>query len=180
MANKKKTPQTESRKAHFRIPTSTEPKDYRSIVSRVIESFSIHEKHLAGHILDYLAVDRLRHEFAYNVVMHNSIIAYGAKSKLILQIAEDVGAEIDRHNLSRVGALRNAFAHGDWVSSIRYRDDAGELQYLAVETMLGDGSLEEISYDDAAAEFFERINALAEQLGELRCKIANKCAQEEL
>lgn len=167
-------------KARFRIPTSSEPKDYRAIVSRVIDRFSIHEKHLAGHIVDYLAVDGLRHEFAYNVLMHNSIISYGGKVKLILQIAKDVSAEIDRHCLSRVGALRNAFAHGDWVSSIRYKDDAGDLKYLAVETMRGDGSLEDIAYDDAAAEFFERMNTLIRQLSELRIQIEDKRAQEDL
>lgn len=57
MTSKKES--SEGAKSRFNIPNSTDTKDYNAIVARVIERFSIHEKHLAGYIVDYLAAQQL-------------------------------------------------------------------------------------------------------------------------
>lgn len=112
----------------------------------------------------------------YSRILHSSITSYASKVKLVLAIAKASGsAKLDRQKLHRLGHLRNAFAHGHMARSFRVNKNAlrrsGEElpygEYLVIETMKGDGIIDEIPRETAFSEFLNLRTDVDRQLDEL-------------
>ncbi len=144
------------------------------LLGAVLERFNSVEGRLASIIALYVGAKDSRHEFMQSRVLHNSIVSYGSKVKLVLAISRDVGGpQFDRNKLHEFGNIRNSFAHGRIATAKRVnpnpqRSSAKEL--LIVESIKGDGSVHEMRRGDAVSTFtaiFEEIVPQLRQLEEL-------------
>jgi hypothetical protein len=140
-------------------------------IGGLIYRFNVHEAQLARIIDLYIGAEGDGRKFVRTRVLHNSIISYASKVKLVLAIAKAVdGPKLDIQALHRIGHLRNAFAHGNLEEQVRTNFNAlvGETSpYFIVETIKNDGSLSEIRREEAFKELTDLINTVEAQLKEL-------------
>jgi hypothetical protein len=145
-------------------------------IGALIERANSLEARMAYLIDLFVGASGLGREFLRSRVLHNSIISYAGKIKLILAINRTVGGpKINRDKLHRLGMIRNAFAHGQLAESIRkVRDPAvGTVgEFVVVETLKGDGSIQEMNRADAINEFVQLHKDLVKQFDELGTGIA--------
>lgn len=118
------------------------------------------------------AQDDTGDEFLRRRLLHNSVVHYGAKVKLTMEISSKVQGrkKLDEQALRTIGVIRNAFAHARIASSVRTNQNAltGRIgEYLIVEPIKSDGSTRELRRDDALKEFNEAYHKIRPQLDQL-------------
>jgi hypothetical protein len=123
--------------------------------------------------------------FVENIILHNSIISFAGKIKLLLTIArESTGPKLNRNKFHRLLNLRNAFAHGNTIKGLRFNRNAfsGEPYgaYLIVETLEGDGSVKKMLRQKAATEFLSLLQELkldVQQMEQHVCQLHNNAVK---
>src|SRR6185295_10759372 len=107
---------------HKRVPQTKQAEITRAltILGGVLERSNRVERMLAEvirlHVRPHADGDR----FLRSHLLHNSVVSYNAKVKLVLAIARAAGRhQLDREALYRIGTIRNAFAHGEVQTATR-------------------------------------------------------------
>lgn len=140
-------------------------------IGALVYRFNVHEAQLARIIDLYIGAKGDGRDFVRTRVLHNSIVSYASKVKLVLAITKAVdGPKLNREGLHRIGHLRNAFAHGNLEEQVRVNRNAlfGDTgPYFVVETMKGDGLLSEMRRDEGFKELTDLIDVVEAQLKEL-------------
>lgn len=141
-----------------------------------LDQFNALEHKIAKIIAQYVGANPARTEFLENVVFNNAIISFGSKVKLLLTVArESNGPKLTKDKYHRLLNIRNAFAHGNMIKGLRVNRNSFRAEpygpYLVVETLRGDGTVEEKLRADAMSEFLTleqeleaEVNALAKHL----------------
>ena len=123
-----------------------------------LDQFNALEHKIAKIIAKYIGADPGRGEFLENVVLNNAVVSFGSKVKLLLTVARDTsGPKITKDKYHRLLNIRNAFAHGNMMKGFRVNVNALRAEqygpYLVVETLRGDGTVEEKLRAEAMSEF---------------------------
>ena len=95
-------------------------------------------------------------EFMWSNVLDTSVMSLGAKVKVVMAVAREMGFDLEKNALHRVIALRNAFAHhasdAHPVLAVGRtpREDTSYFQFWALE---GSGKISRIKRHEAFTEF---------------------------
>lgn len=90
------------------------------MIGFVIAQFNELELLLTKILSKYIAPATEKEEFVNRQLLNNSVVSFGAKTKLLISITKssNVG-EVDRNKLHRILSLRNAIAHNDVISKFK-------------------------------------------------------------
>ena len=107
--------------------------------------------------------------FVLGNLLHNSIISFAGKVKLVLYINKKHNlGELNRENLHKLLNLRNAFAHNDMWDKFDVHEPEDENSdkelYIYMESMVGNGSIKRIRRDHAHSEVDVLYKSLKKQL----------------
>ena len=148
------------------------------VLGAVLSRFNELERQLASIVSAYIAPDPSKSQFVLRQLLHNSTVSFAAKVRLVLAITKDVhGPKLNRDNFHRILNVRNALAHG--IGPMSFRKNVNALnsapygEYLTVETLRGDGSVEERPTAQVTAEFIDLVAKLTAQLLQLNEKLSN-------
>ena len=146
-------------------------------IGAVIDRANLLESKMVYLIDLYVGPSGVGRDFLRSKVLHNSILSYGAKIKLIAAIDKAVGkGTVNIELLHKVGKIRNAFAHGQLAASVRPQrnPESASVDYkMVVETLTNDLSVMEIDRLRAVDTFRESSDTLLAQLEILEDKIKN-------
>jgi len=79
----------------------------------VLDQFNELEHYMAKIVRLYVQPARDRVGFVEKLILHNAIVPFAAKTKLLLSIGrESNGPKLSRDKFIRLLNIRNAFAHG--------------------------------------------------------------------
>ena len=155
--------------------------DYASewkVFGAVLSLFNELERLMATIIAAYIGPKASRADFVKKQLLHSSSIGFAGKARLVLAISKDVGGpKLNLQNIHRVMNVRNALAHGHGPAAFRRNVNAlaqvpyGE--YLAVESLRNDGSVEERPTEQVTEEFMQLSWTLFDQLSRLERKVRN-------
>jgi len=148
------------------------PQEHKT-VGELLDEFNRIEKFIAFHIVSYVSPPPEKYGYVYNLMLHNSIIPFGAKLKLLLALVRETnGPKIVRDDFHKLVNLRNAFAHGYMAPRVRRRGGTSstdsEETYLVVETLASDGSFIEVANEKAIEDFRELLKRTNAQLKALQ------------
>jgi hypothetical protein len=116
-------------------------------------------------------------EFMWSIVLDTSIMPLGAKVKVAMAAAHELGFDLERNALHRVIALRNAFAHhasnAHPVLSVGRtpEEDSSYYQFWVLE---GSGKISRIKRHDAFTEFNQAYIKARDSLIKLKDIISEK------
>jgi hypothetical protein len=146
------------------------------VTGALLDTFNALETKLSLIIADFVRPPKDRFAFLQRQVLHNSSVTFGGKVKLVLAIARSTkGPKLKREDFHRMLHIRNALAHGDTTALTRKNVNAllpfpiGE--YLVIETLKGDGTVEEKLRGPAIAEFMMIFNRIWPQVIALHEKV---------
>jgi hypothetical protein len=148
------------------------------VLGVVLDQFNALEQRIASIICAYVAPSPDRAKFVTDRLLHNSVLPFGAKVKLLLAIARDVkGPKKLKDPLHRMLHIRNALAHGHVMAG--YRNNHNALlrpvgPYLVIESLTGDGSVEEKDRSAAVAEFAGLLEKVNVSLSDLEKRVAGR------
>jgi hypothetical protein len=148
------------------------------LLAVILEKFNGLEARLASIINRYVGANGNGGTFLEGRVLHNSVVSYASKVKLVQAIGRDLGVpKLDRDSMHKLGEIRNSFAHGRIASSVR-RSAAKQGQvpdtHLIVESIKGDGSVKELKRHDALEEFKKCFGIVSAELDALEAKMAKR------
>lgn len=91
----------------------------------VLEQYNRLEHEMGRVIADHLSPADERRPFLERVMLHPSVIPFGAKAKLIGVIARDTaGPVVERQRLHQIMSLRNALVHFPMLEGVRTNQNA--------------------------------------------------------
>lgn len=142
------------------------------LLGAVLDRFNLLEASMTRIIVAYVRPAEGRGSFLANQILHNVNVSFGAKVRLILSVSRETGGpKLSRDKLHKLLNIRNALAHGDSASALRVNRNALRVEpygeYLVIQTIKGDGSVEEKPRATAIAEFMTLIEDLQSQLDAL-------------
>ena len=123
---------------------------------RIIDQCNELEDLMKAVIEAYVAPSEESAGFFRACLLNNSIVSLGSKIKLIQVINKQRSLiKLDQNQLHRLIAIRNAFAHNDLRTGLRFKvqDRDALIQYVVMESIKGDGSIQKVTRDEAAKEF---------------------------
>ena len=127
---------------------------------------------MADILIAYIKPAADREPFVERYLLHNSVISFGTKITLVLQIAKLPGApKIDGEAIRKVGNLRNAVAHVPVSRGVRYNMNAlmGKTgPYFVAETMQSGMRFTERNRDEVVLECLETALRVYDDLVALR------------
>ena len=151
------------------------------VLGVVLDRFNSIEHTMARIISAFVRPEAGRGKFFDKHVLHNSIIPFASKIRLVLAINREVGGhKLDKDKLHKLLNTRNALAHGYSAASVRENLNAlapmplGE--YLIVETLRNDGSLQERPRQAAIAEFIKVSDEVRSELKQLLERVKKHAA----
>jgi hypothetical protein len=141
------------------------PEEWKTL-GLALDQFNALEHEIAKVIAQFVGASPARTGFVEDVVLHNAVVSFGSKVKLLLTVArESKGPKPTKDKLHRLLNIRNAFAHGHMIKGLRVNINALRAEpygpYLIVETLKGDGTVEEKARSEVMAEFL----ALLQEVG---------------
>ncbi|MFH2144589.1 MAG: hypothetical protein ABII75_00980 [Candidatus Omnitrophota bacterium] len=164
--------------------------DEWSTIGLVIDNCNRIETKMKEVIVAYLGVQEDKAAFLQSILLHNSIVSFASKVKLILAINKQGNyVNIRRDDFHKLMKIRNAYAHSDLLSNIemtipdysRYLEDESldieempqplMLKYL--KSIKHDGSLEVVERTSAYFEFFDLSERVEEYLNNIKEKIGS-------
>lgn len=122
-------------------------------------------------ITDYCAPRRKAWEFMWSIVLDTSVVSLGAKVKVVMAVANEVGFRLKKDPLHRIIALRNAFAHHATnahpvlVVGRTPEETTSHLQFWVLESS---GKINRLERNEAFAEFNQAYSMAKKSLVELR------------
>ena len=120
----------------------------------------------------YVQAAPTKASFVEDVILHNAVVSFGSKVKLLLTVArESKGPKPTKDKLHRLLNIRNAFAHGNMIKGLRVNRNALRSEpygpYLIVETLKGDGTVDEKLRADAMSEFLTLVQEVGAEVDAL-------------
>lgn len=158
------SPITDSEPSEPSIPDIIDVIDRADLIENIINQI----------IVDYCKPRKEAWEFMWSIVLDTSVMALGAKVKVVMAVSHEMGFALDRNPLHRVIALRNAFAHhaSDAHSVLAVgRTRAEDTSYRELWVLEGSGKVSRIKRDEAFAEFNVAYSAARESLVRLKALI---------
>jgi len=121
----------------------------------VIRATNIVETKMKNIIAAYVGPSPDRADFVASHLLNNSIVSFAAKVKLVLAIAEAVSVKVKRNALHTLLSRRNAFAHQDHLTALRFTTDDEGIPDISVvvESIKASGELESVTHEKAMYEF---------------------------
>jgi hypothetical protein len=92
-------------------PEASPPEPPRPDVVDVIDRAALIENVINQIIVGYCKPRKAAWEFMWSVMLDTSVMALGAKIKVVMAVAHEMDFSLEKNALHRVIALRNAFAH---------------------------------------------------------------------
>jgi hypothetical protein len=150
---------------------------WQTKIGEIVERFNAIESRIALLIQRFIGAKGSGGEFLRSRVLHNSIVSYSSKVKLILAInGEAGGPKLDRDSFHRLGALRNAFAHTDIYKSrrVNLNVDAGPVgAYFSIDLLKPDGTIKSMRRAEAVVEFGDLCDHIDQQLDGLEAVLVD-------
>ena len=135
----------------------------------VVRATNIVETKMKSIIANFARIPEEKRTFVDAFLLHNSIVSFAAKSKLILAIAKELGVRMDKNAIHVLLSRRNAFAHQDHLKAARVVTDQDGVPDVAfvVESIKGNGELEVITQEQAFIEFVSAYETVERDLDAL-------------
>lgn len=156
-------------------PETPEP-DLPDVVD-VIDRVALIENVINQVIVGYCKPQKEAWEFMWSVVLDTSVMALGAKLKVVLAISHEIGHKLDKDSLHQVIALRNAFAHHASNAHPVYavgRTPEQDTTYLQLWVLEGSGKISRLKRDEAFAKFNKAYRKALESLVQLKNLVAER------
>ena len=158
------------------MPSPTDPQTEPSEPSLpdvvdVIDRVALIENVINQVIVGYCKPRKAAWEFMWSVVLDTSVMALGAKLKVVLAISHEMSHKLDKDSLHRVIALRNAFAHHASNAHPIYaegRTPEQDSTYLQLCVLEGSGKIARVKRHEAFAEFNMAYRKARESLVHLK------------
>jgi len=149
----------------------TDHDKYADDLSNIVQWTNWVESTMKRIITLYLKIPAEQVDFFEGNVLNNAVIGFAQKVKVVQAINRRAAAvkKFEQHPFSVMMTRRNAFAHQDLMTSVRLIEDKDGLPdvQLVIESMQGNGELEEITRERAFAEFFEAFMKCEKILDEM-------------
>jgi len=151
------------------------------LIGDVISQFNNLEWIVDSIIVTFIQPQASAKEFVSKHLIHNSILSFGAKIKLLFAIINFLELEkIDKDKLHRLLALRNAVAHSDLIGDYEIRssgsnDNRKHEEYFVVDQMRSDGSVKTIRKNEVYKEFVTLFVPMQVHLGRLLDSVNANC-----
>lgn len=133
-------------------------------------------------ISDYIGPRQEAWAFMWHVVLDTSVMTLGAKQKVVMAIAHEMGVKLEKNSLMMVIQLRNSFAHHRtnahpiYVVGKTPEEDRLYSQFYTLDT---NGVLNKRKRHDAFEDFTKYYRIAKVALVELRNKVNEKYPRKE-
>lgn len=133
-------------------------------------------------ISNYIGTRKNQFSFVWHVLLDTSVMALGAKQKVVMAIANEMGFKLQKNPLVMVIQLRNSFAHHRTNAHpviVFGRTDAETTGYSQFYSLNADGVLVKRKRHEAFDEFNKYYKIARAQLVELRNLVEEKYPRED-
>lgn len=148
---------------------SAEP--FKADVVDVIDRAALIENIINQVIVGYCKPRKEAWEFMWSIVLDTSVMPLGAKVKVVMAIANEMSFKLEKNELHRVIALRNAFAHhasdAHPVLAVG-RTPEENTSYFQFWVLENSGKISRRKRHEAFAEFNTAYCKARDSLGELK------------
>lgn len=149
---------------------SQPPEPSKVDVVDVIDRTALIENIINQVIVGYCKPRKEAWEFMWSIVLDTSVMYFGAKVKVVMAVAREMGFKLEKNALHRVIATRNAFAHH--ASDVHPvlavgRTPEEDTIYTHFWVLEGSGKVSRVKRHEAFAEFNTAYSKARDSLVEL-------------
>ena len=142
----------------------------------VINQFNYLEHLLTGILLTYIDPKEEKVSFVRNYLLNNAIVPFSSKVKLFLHLnSTENWVKIDKNVFHRIMQIRNQFAHsGKEILEIDTSEPENSEVHLFLESVQGNGKLEQVKAKTALNEFTQHYIYLDKKLSAIHAILSKK------
>ena len=131
----------------------------------VIDRFNYIESILTEIIVVYIKPSSDRHDLLKSTILNNSIVSFASKVKLFCHMnATEQWIYLKKDSLHRLMQIRNQFAHSGTQWLIANKDTGESRTRLMLESVSGNGKLEQVDSEVALDEFTQLAVEIRDKL----------------
>jgi hypothetical protein len=137
----------------------------------VIDRAALIENIINQVIVGYCKPRKEAWKFMWSIILDTSVMSLGAKLKVVMAVAHELGFKLEKNALHRLIALRNAFAHhasdAHPVIAVGSTPDE-DTRYFQFWVLEGSGKISRVKRHEAFAEFKAAYRKARDSLVQLK------------